>query len=60
MEPECSLLSLQEPNAGPYSEQHKSGQHLSTLFLFKIHFYIILPSMPGIPSGLFSSSRALL
>jgi hypothetical protein len=43
MEPECSLLCLQEPATGPYPELVNPVLSLKSYF-FKIHFNIMLPS----------------
>jgi hypothetical protein len=45
MEPEGSLLSLQEPATRSYPEPAESIPHSHTLF--KILFNIILPSIPS-------------
>jgi hypothetical protein len=51
MEPEGSLLCLQEPATGPYPEPDKSSPHLPP-YSPKIHSNIIFPSMPT--SSMFS------
>jgi len=44
MEPESLLPCLQQPTTGPYPDTDESSPHPYTLF--KVHFNIILPSMP--------------
>lgn len=47
MEPENSLLCPQEPTTGSYPHPDKSSPHNHVAYLlFKIHFDIILPSVP--------------
>jgi len=53
-----SLLCSQEPTTGPYLERDESSRHHPTL-LFKIHSNIILPSMPGLQSGLSLPTKTL-
>jgi hypothetical protein len=45
MEPEVSLLCLQESATGPYREPHESKIHPQPYYP-KIHYNITLPSMP--------------
>jgi hypothetical protein len=46
MEPEGSLLYSQQPATCPYPKADQSSPRPPSHFL-KIHFNIILPSMPG-------------
>jgi hypothetical protein len=46
MEPEVSLLCLQEPFIGPYPESGQTSPYGPILSLFKIHFNINRPSQP--------------
>jgi hypothetical protein len=47
MEPEISLLCPQEPTTGSYPHPDESSPHNHVAYLlFKIHFNIILPSVP--------------
>jgi hypothetical protein len=52
MEPEDSLPCSQDPITGPYSRPDNSVHSLLP-HLYKIHFNIILPSTPILPSGPF-------
>jgi len=57
MEPEGSLPQSQEPATFHYPEPDQSSPCLPSHFL-KVHYNIILPSTPGLPSGLFPSTRS--
>jgi len=48
LKPEGSLPRLQKPATGPYSEPSESSPDTKTI-RFKIHFHIIIPSVPISP-----------
>jgi len=54
MEPEASLPHSQVPATCPYPEPARSSPSPTSQFL-KTHLNIILPPMPGLPSGLLPS-----